>query len=138
MLAERPHAAAQAADEELLAVELSPPAERPLHRINRAGSRVRAGLVAEAVAEADELTMNPTWPAQHCYNFACIYALASAKTNERQKEYADRAMEMLHQAVRLGWSDAGHTALDDDLDALRSRADFKKLLVEMRAKSGQK
>ena len=42
-------------------------------------------------------------------------------------EFADRAMEMLHKAVKAGYNDA-------DLDPLRGREDFKKLMAEMKAK----
>jgi hypothetical protein len=47
------------------------------------------------------------------------------------KEDADRAMEWLHKAVKAGYKDAAHMKKDTDLDALRERADFKKLLAEL-------
>ena len=43
-------------------------------------------------------------------------------------------MEMLHKAVKAGYNDAAHMAKDTDLDPLRDRADFKKLLASLQPK----
>jgi hypothetical protein len=43
-------------------------------------------------------------------------------------------MELLQQAVKAGWKDAAHMAKDTDLDPLRERDDFKKLLTELEKK----
>jgi hypothetical protein len=100
-------------------------------RASRANSLVQAGKVAEAVAEVAELTKDPSWNASKWYDFACIYSLASTKISDKKNEYADRAMELLQKAVKEGWDDAGHTARDTDLDPLRNREDFKKLLADL-------
>jgi serine/threonine protein kinase/tetratricopeptide (TPR) repeat protein len=42
---------------------------------------------------------------------------------------ADRAMDWLNQAVAAGYRDAAHMKQDKDLDALRDRGDFTKLLT---------
>ena len=68
------------------------------------------------------------------YNFACIYSLASSKVADKQQEYTDRAMEMLKQAVQAGWKDVAHIQQDTDLDPLRNRDDFKKLVEELEPK----
>ena len=91
-------------------------------------------MVAEAVAEVAELTKNAKWYAGQWYDFACVYSLASTKIEGKKKEYADRAMELLRKAVKEGWNDAAHTAYDTDLDALRNREDFKKLLADLEKK----
>jgi hypothetical protein len=44
---------------------------------------------------------------------------------------ADRAMAWLTQAVAAGYKDVAHMKEDKDLDALRDRPDFKKLLAEL-------
>jgi hypothetical protein len=49
-----------------------------------------------------------------------------------QKQYAARAVALLHQAVGKGFKDAAHMKEDKDLDALRDREDFKWLLVELK------
>lgn len=124
------------------AVELSPKAEQPFYRLNRANSRLQAGQVVEAVAEVAELTKQPgadtpnapKWTADEWYNFTCFYAVASGKVADKKKEYADRAMELLQEAVKAGFKDAAHMAKDTDLDPLRGREDFKKLLAELESR----
>jgi hypothetical protein len=45
--------------------------------------------------------------------------------------YADRAMELLQAAVQAGYKDAARMRVDPDLDPLREREDFKKLLADL-------
>ena len=59
--------------------------------------------------------------------------MASGKSADKKQEYADRAMELLQQAAKAGYKDAAHLAKDTDLDPLRDRDDFKKL-VELLSK----
>ncbi len=68
------------------------------------------------------------------YNFACLCAITSGKEAGKKQEYADRAVEMLQKAVKAGYKDAAHMAADKDLDLLRERADFKKLIAELEKK----
>jgi hypothetical protein len=42
-------------------------------------------------------------------------------------------MAWLRKAVAAGFKDAGQMAKDSDLDALREREDFKKLMAELAA-----
>jgi eukaryotic-like serine/threonine-protein kinase len=125
---------AEAAKDWDRAIELSPPAERPGLRASRATSRLQAGMVAEAVAEVTELTKSEKWNAAEWYDFACFYAVASGKIADKKQEYADRAMELLQQAVKAGYKDAAHMTKDTDLDPLRGREDFKKLMAELEKK----
>jgi eukaryotic-like serine/threonine-protein kinase len=117
------------------AIELSPPMERPGLRVQRINSRLQAGQVGEAIAEAAELTKSSGWHFAQLYDFACIYAIASGKIADKKQEYADRAMEMLQKAVKAGYKDAAHMKKDTDLDPLRGREDFKKLLAELETKA---
>jgi hypothetical protein len=59
--------------------------------------------------------------------------LAPAEQAER-KRYVGLAMETLRQAVVEGYKDAAHMKQDPDLDPLRQRDDFQKLLAELEAK----
>lgn len=43
-------------------------------------------------------------------------------------------MELLQKAVKAGYNDAAHMAKDADLDSLRGREDFKKLLAKLEGK----
>ena len=52
--------------------------------------------------------------------------------------YGDQAMAMLRTAVAKGFKDAAHMKKDKDLDALREREDFKKLLAELASTKGTK
>jgi tetratricopeptide (TPR) repeat protein len=116
------------------AIELSLPAEKGMVRAARANSRVQAGQVAEAVAEVVELMKSSGSDFDQLYDFACVYSIASDKVADKKQEYADRAMELLEKAVKAGYKDAAHMAKDTDLDPIRGREDFKKLLAEMESK----
>ena len=75
----------------------------------------------------------PNWLADRWYDFACVYAVASSKDADNQQQYADRAMQLLRQAVQAGFNNAEHMQRDSDLDPLRRREDFQKLLTELQA-----
>jgi len=78
------------------------------------------------------------------YNAACIFSrcvrlaekdtkLPEARRKELVKSYADQAMGLLRQAVAKGYKDAAHMKKDTDLDPIRNREDFKKLIAELEA-----
>jgi tetratricopeptide (TPR) repeat protein len=115
-------------------VRLTPTAEQPSRRAIRATARLRAGQVPEAVAEVAELRRLTGWPADFLYGFATVYSVASAEVADEKRNYADRAMETLQKAVKAGWKDAARVKTDPDLDPLRGREDFRKLLAELEAK----
>src|SRR5262249_51838299 len=74
------------------------------------------------------------------YEAACMRAVLAAvlgATNQPDAatKEADRAMEWLRQAVAAGYDDAAHMKEDQDLDALRERKDFQKLLAELEPKA---
>ena len=80
------------------------------------------------------------------YDAACwraVTASVQAKTPGTDaarlaQDDADRAMQWLHKAVQAGYKDAAHMKKDTDLDPLRDREDFKKLLAELEAKKVEK
>jgi serine/threonine protein kinase/tetratricopeptide (TPR) repeat protein len=116
------------------AVELSPMSEQPALRAARALSKVRAGQVAEAVAEVADLTevsKSASSNAGALYDLACMYAVASGKVANKKPEYLDQSMALLQSAVKAGFNNAAHIKQDKDLGALRDRVDFKKLLAEL-------
>ena len=55
----------------------------------------------------------------------------AATTAKIAKEEADKAMTWLTKAVAAGWKDAEHIKKDADLDSLREREDFKKLVADL-------
>jgi tetratricopeptide (TPR) repeat protein len=122
-------------------VALSPLAEQPAFRLNSATSRVRAGQIEEALKGTKELakTSDPLT----LYNAACVFALAAGRPAEAgaslsRDECGKRAVSLLQQAIAQGFKDAGHMKKDDDLKALRGRADFQKLLAALEAAAGKK
>ena len=112
-------------------IALSPPAEQPGFRTRRATSRLNAGMVAEAVAEVAELTKLSGWDGGQWYDFACVFSVASDKLADKKDANADRAMELLQEAVKAGYTNAAHMKTDTDLDPLRDRADFKALIANL-------
>jgi eukaryotic-like serine/threonine-protein kinase len=117
------------------AIELSNPAQRLILRASRATSWIVGGKVAEAVAEVAELTKSSNWNEGQWYDFACAYSIASGKMADKKQAYADRAMELLQMAVKSGFTHVAHMKKDTDLDPLREREDFKKLIAELEKKA---
>jgi serine/threonine protein kinase/tetratricopeptide (TPR) repeat protein len=105
-------------------------------RINHAQALVRAGAVAEAVTEVNELATRNTGPAGLFYDGACVCALASTCVKDdppRTEEYAARAVALLRQALAQGYNNLPHLKKDPDLAPLRLRADYRVLLEEFQA-----
>ena len=74
------------------------------------------------------------------YDAACMRAVTAAVICASDKSptaaqdaavEAERAMAWLRQAVAAGYEDGEYMQKDNDLDALRDREDFKKLLAEL-------
>jgi len=129
------HMPAKATEDWGRAIELSLPHEQANIRASRAISLVQFGTIGEAVSEVAELTKSSNWSSAQWYDFACVYSIASHKIADKRQEYADRAMELLQQAVQAGWKDVDHITNDTDLDPLHDRDDFKKLLESLQSPS---
>jgi tetratricopeptide (TPR) repeat protein len=112
-------------------IDLISPQEQLPYRIRRARCRARASQVDEAVAEVTELRKSLAATESPWYDFACVYAVASGK----KKEYAEQAMRCLRHAVQAGYTDIEYMEKDKDLDPLRGREDFRKLMGSL-AKPG--
>jgi serine/threonine protein kinase/tetratricopeptide (TPR) repeat protein len=125
---------AEAAADWARAAELSPPQERPQVRVAWALSRAHAGQVGEAVAEAAGLRELPGWTAERLYQLARVYAVASGQSADKKGEYAEQAMVLLQKALKGGHKDHAEMRQNADLDPLRDRGDFKKLLADLEAK----
>jgi serine/threonine protein kinase/tetratricopeptide (TPR) repeat protein len=76
------------------------------------------------------------------YAAACFRAVTAAVIRGRKSDSAakeasaetDQAMAYLKQAVAAGYKDAVHMKQDKDLEALRNRDDFKKLVADLEGK----
>ena len=70
---------------------------------------------------------------------AAVIRGADGKSPQEEKDAvaeADRAMVWLKQAVAAGYNNAALMKRDPDLNALRDRDDFKKLVAELEARKG--
>jgi hypothetical protein len=61
--------------------------------------------------------------------------LAEAKRRELAQSYAERALALLRQAVERGFKDATQMKQDPDLEPLRTRKEFQKLLAVLEGKT---
>src|SRR5205823_1766822 len=134
------------------ALQASPnhPAYRHYYRTNLktlAAACAALGDHAAATDAADRLTRATLSPAPDFYDAACYFCrcvplaakdahLTDARRRKLADAYADRALTLLRQAVQLGYKDVAHLKKDPDLDPLRSRPDFQKLLHELTGKGG--
>jgi tetratricopeptide (TPR) repeat protein len=84
--------------------------------------------------------------ANSLYNAGCMRAVTAAVLRaadpspagaKQADAEAEQAMAWLKKAVAVGYKDAAHMEKDKDLDALRDREDFKKLLAELAAGSAK-
>ena len=79
------------------------------------------------------------------YDAACLLSLCVPivakhdKLDDRQRQeaarfYGDAAMKLLRDAVSKGYKDVAHMKKDIDLDPLRQREDYQKLVAELDGK----
>jgi tetratricopeptide (TPR) repeat protein len=104
------------------------------------GDRVGAIKAAEKMRDLG-------WdPSDDAYDAACYLSLCipiiqrddKATKEERDKQmafYGAEALKMLRAAFAKGYEDAAHMKKDADLEPLRAREDFKKLLADLEGKS---
>jgi hypothetical protein len=80
------------------------------------------------------------------YDAACMRAITAAVLRaadpspagaKHADAEAEQAMVWLKKAVAAGFKDTAHMQKDNDLDALREREDFKRLLAELQIRSAK-
>jgi serine/threonine-protein kinase len=102
------------------------------------------GEHAGAAQTAAELLRVACDPAADAYKAACVFSrcaplaerdtkLAEARRQELARSYGEQALAALRQALANGYKDSAHLQKDKDLDPLRQRDDFQKLLREVEA-----
>jgi tetratricopeptide (TPR) repeat protein len=108
-----------------------------LWRLERAKTLAKLRRHTEATVEASELRSKfPSMDAGVLIRFAELYSLASSAARDdddpvQDEQYAVQAVELLQQAVAQGYKDVAKLKTHGDFDAIRSRPDFQKLLVEL-------
>jgi serine/threonine protein kinase/tetratricopeptide (TPR) repeat protein len=121
------------------------PTYRSFYRNNR--QRLAETLLvlkdhAAAAAAAEEFLAAATKPQQDAFQTACLLAGCArlarqdpsrdeAARGELAEAYAGRAVAALRAAVRNGFHDSEKLQKADELEPLRARADFQKLLAEV-------
>ena len=102
-------------------------------------------MVVSAHPEASKIGTLVLQRGGNAYDAGCALARCvpivekDDKVTKEQREnqvqfYGNQAMAMLRAAVAKGYKDVEHMKKEKDLDALREREDFKKLLGELEAK----
>ncbi|HEV3235652.1 MAG TPA: hypothetical protein VGZ25_01605, partial [Gemmataceae bacterium] len=122
------------------------PQDKDETRMKRAGTLALLGRHSEAMKDAGELAAKKTAKKETYYDAACIFALASGATakdnaltpEQREKssgEQAQKAMEFLTKAKAQGYFKSkdkrSQLVEDKDLEAIRSRPEFKALQAEV-------
>jgi serine/threonine protein kinase/predicted Zn-dependent protease len=108
-------------------------------RLRRASNLLNLKDHVRATADAAGVAESPAATAEDLYNVACVYALAARLApgeDPRSSTYAENAMESLRQAMARGYRDLAHLQKDPDLEGLRSREDFKRVVKDLEAASG--
>jgi serine/threonine protein kinase/tetratricopeptide (TPR) repeat protein len=101
-------------------------------------------VIREATAMWEKLNRTDAGSLYNAASFRAITAAVlraagkSAWVGEEADTEADRAMTWLKQAVAAGYKDAAHMNRDKDLDSLRGREDFKKMVAELERVKGSK
>jgi hypothetical protein len=110
---------------------------------------LRRGKYEEAIADADAIASLPQIPGEALYDSACVFGVvARAGTNPAAREKnAARCVELLRRAFSAGFGKdpiqkasgifgdpIKHMEADGDLDVVRGREDYKKLLEDLRRK----
>jgi tetratricopeptide (TPR) repeat protein len=122
------------------AIALDQGPQRPAFRLQRAVTLAHAGDHARAVAEADDLTRDDKTSGATLYDAACVYGLSvpAAQDAPLKERYAGQALALLRRAQAAGlFNDAAqveHLQKDDDLAALRGRADFQQFVRDVQKK----
>jgi tetratricopeptide (TPR) repeat protein len=123
---------AEQALDDLASLDKQPAAERLelLAAVHRA--LVQRKERDKAVQAAEKFAGSAEKPGE-VYNAACAFALCVplADKEAAREKLASRAVELLKQALAKGFKDAALLKKDPDLDPLRQRDDFQKLLAEV-------
>jgi len=108
---------------------------------------LETGEHASAAEAASDLAAHALDPIEDRYVAARLLAqcmrqaqddvrLAPARRDELVESYARQAMELLDQAVAEGYDDAARLRTESNLEPLRSRDDFRKLLAKIERRTG--
>jgi tetratricopeptide (TPR) repeat protein len=128
-----------------------PPEQVPQFLDLRVRALCRQGKHVDAAGTADRVRQLAGKNADRLYDAACYYALCSAaiaagQPDERlpaadrslRDRYVTRALGVLREAIQAGFNKLAPLKGDHDLDPLRPRDDFRKLVAELEARAGDR
>jgi tetratricopeptide (TPR) repeat protein len=115
-------------------------------KLLRSGARAALGDHAQGTAEAEVLFRQNDLNPGNLYDLGCTFSLSSAAAEHDRKLspadrarlqalYAVRAMDFLRQAIAAGWLTPEVLKTDPDMEPLKARDDFRKLLADLEANS---
>jgi serine/threonine-protein kinase len=115
------------------------------HRRDLAATLLELGEHTGAAEAAADLARIAFEPASDAYKAACFFSrciplaekdniLPPAQRQALVRSYGDQALEAMQQALAKGYKELANLKKDKDLDPLRQREDFKKLLTELEVK----
>jgi tetratricopeptide (TPR) repeat protein len=116
------------------AIELDDGRYQNALRLKRASNLLNLKDHARATADAQAVSDSPKATGEDLYSAGCVYAVSARVASENvpiAASYAGRAVLLLRRAITKGYKDPAHLKKDPDLDPLRSREDFKKLMKEL-------
>ncbi len=128
------------------AIDLAQGQGREVFQLPRAAALAQRGEHARATAEIEALINKAPFSGRTLYKAACVYAVSTTAVSRdtqliaieqdtKGQKYAARAIELLMKAQAAGYFNevaiVEHMKQDHDLDPLRSRADFQKLLAKL-------
>jgi tetratricopeptide (TPR) repeat protein len=118
------------------AIALDEGPRRPALRVGRAWALAYAGEDTKATREAAEVLRAGTPDVPLLYDAAKVFTVAAAKAGDATvaEGYAARAIALLRDAVAKGYQNVADLKQDPDLERLRARADFQKLVADLEAK----
>jgi tetratricopeptide (TPR) repeat protein len=120
------------------AYDLSADKDRSEYRLGRVEALLGLGDHVAATADADAVAKASGATAETLYYAACAYGMAvtaAGKGAEAADRYAERAVDLLRQAVAKGFRDWATFKRNPAFKSLESREDFKKLVAELEAKT---
>jgi tetratricopeptide (TPR) repeat protein len=114
-------------------------------RLRRAMTLLHLGDHAAAAAAARQMAAQKGIKPDDMYNAACVYsrsaaalqkdtALSETDRARLRGAYTQEALGLLREAFARGYRDIAQLKKDPDLDALRDRVEFRKLVEELDAK----
>jgi eukaryotic-like serine/threonine-protein kinase len=119
------------------AVSLAP--EQPTYRLSLSRDLADLAIVHRSLAQPTESTraaresasLADKSPAE-LYHAACaLSSTVPLAESEQRQGLAAEAVEMLTRAIAAGWSQGAQASHDPDLDPIRNREDFRRLLAEL-------